>query len=171
MDFEKNIQLILVNDGSPDNSEKICLKYKSQYPDNIIYIKKENGGVSSARNEGMKYITGKYVNFFDGDDVWEKNAFQIAYDFFEKNYDLVDVIAARISFFDAQEGYKHALDYKFKKTDIVNISAQYSFVQLSSATTFIKSEILKNRQFDTRLKFSEDTLFMTPIILQKWHMV
>ena len=34
----KNIQLILVNDGSPDNSEEICLKYKNKYPDNIIYI-------------------------------------------------------------------------------------------------------------------------------------
>ena len=37
--FKENIQLILVNDGSPDDSEKICLKYKEMYPNNIIYIK------------------------------------------------------------------------------------------------------------------------------------
>ncbi len=38
--FEENIQMILVNDGSPDNSEEICLKYQKKYPDNIIYLKK-----------------------------------------------------------------------------------------------------------------------------------
>ena len=49
----ENIQLILVNDGSVDNSEEIILKYKIEYPDNILYIKKENGGVSAARNKGL----------------------------------------------------------------------------------------------------------------------
>ena len=68
--FEKNIQIILVNDGSPDNSEEICLKYQNRFPDNIVYVKKENGGVSSARNEGIEYIKGKYVNFLDSDDCW-----------------------------------------------------------------------------------------------------
>ena len=56
--FEENIQLILVNDGSPDNSEEICLEYKNRYPRNVIYLKKENGGVSSARNESIPYIEG-----------------------------------------------------------------------------------------------------------------
>ena len=58
--FEENIQMILVNDGSPDNSEDICLRYKDKYPDNIIYVKQENRGVSAARNNGMNYIEGKY---------------------------------------------------------------------------------------------------------------
>ena len=62
--FEKNIQLILVNDGSIDNSEDICLKYQKMYPKNIVYKKKKNGGLSSAKNVGLKYIEGRYVNFF-----------------------------------------------------------------------------------------------------------
>ena len=53
--FEDNIQLILVNDGSTDNSEEICMKYEKEFPDNIIYIKQKNNGVSVARNTGMKY--------------------------------------------------------------------------------------------------------------------
>ena len=77
--FEKNIQLILVNDGSPDNSGKICKKYKEKYPDNIVYIEKDNGGVSSARNEGFKYAKGKYVNFLDSDDIWDTKAFKFVY--------------------------------------------------------------------------------------------
>ena len=60
-----NIELILVNDGSTDNSEKICLKYLKKYPDNVKYIKQNNAGVSNARNNGMKIATGKYINFFD----------------------------------------------------------------------------------------------------------
>ena len=68
-----NIQMILVNDGSPDNSEEICLKYKEKYPDNVVYVKQENAGVSSARNNGLKHATGKYVNFFDSDDIWDRN--------------------------------------------------------------------------------------------------
>ena len=73
--FEKHIQMILVNDGSTDNSEEICLRYKEKYPQNIVYVKQENGGVSAARNTGMKYVRGKYVNFLDSDDKWEKHAF------------------------------------------------------------------------------------------------
>ena len=71
----ENIQLILVNDGSKDNSEEICLKYKNIY-NNIVYIKQENKGVSAARNTGLKHIKGKYVNFIDSDDKWEKDVFK-----------------------------------------------------------------------------------------------
>ena len=56
INFKKNIQVILINDGSKDNSEKICLKYQRKYPENIEYYFKENAGVSAARNEGMKHI-------------------------------------------------------------------------------------------------------------------
>ncbi len=108
--FEKNIQIILVNDGSPDNSEEICLKYQNRFPDNIVYVKKENGGVSSARNEGIEYIKGKYVNFLDSDDCWENDAFEQAVKFFDENYDEVDVVGCRKKFFDAMTGY-HKLDY------------------------------------------------------------
>ena len=66
--FENNIEMILVNDGSPDNSEEICLRYKEKYPENIVYIKQKNGGVSSARNAGIEQAQGKYVCFVDSDD-------------------------------------------------------------------------------------------------------
>ena len=51
--FEERTEIILVNDGSPDNSGDICLEFKERYPENIIYIEKENGGVSSARNAAI----------------------------------------------------------------------------------------------------------------------
>lgn len=65
-----NIELILVNDGSHDHSHEICIKYQSK--DNVLYILKENGGASSARNMGLKSATGKYVAFIDADDFISK---------------------------------------------------------------------------------------------------
>ena len=55
----KNIQMILVNDGSPDNSEEICLKYKEKYPNNIIYVKKENKKYNTGNN--FNCITDFYI--------------------------------------------------------------------------------------------------------------
>ena len=82
--FKKNIQIILVNDGSPDDSGKICEKYQREYPDNIVYVEQKNAGVSAARNNGLKYAEGEIINFLDSDDKWGKTAFKRAYRFFQK---------------------------------------------------------------------------------------
>ena len=164
--FEENIQLILVNDGSPDKSEFICNYYKEQYPENIIYIKQENQGVSSARNKGLQYAEGKYINFIDSDDKWDYYAFDTVYDFFEENKNEIDVVACRQKFFEASEDY-HKLDYKFDENKIVDIQEDYDHIQLSAASAFIKLDILKNYQFDTRIKFSEDATLMGQILMEK----
>ena len=62
-----NIEIIVVNDGSPDNSELIINEYAQKYS-NIRYFKKENGGVGSARNFGLSKAIGKYILFVDSDD-------------------------------------------------------------------------------------------------------
>ncbi|MCQ4635275.1 CDP-glycerol glycerophosphotransferase family protein [Anaerovorax odorimutans] len=167
MGFEDNIQLIFVNDGSPDNLDLICKKYKEQYPKNIIYLEKENGGVSSARNAGIPSIEGKYVNFFDGDDKWDKEAFSNIYSFFEKNFNQIDIVAGRYCYFEGKEGFEHPLDYKFGKTHIVDIHKEFDHVQLSTATVFLKASALKDYKFDTRLRFSEDSIFLSKLLLEK----
>ena len=65
-----NYELILVDDGSPDNSIDICTKYAKQYS-NIVFIHKINGGVSDARNAGIQIARGEYLMFLDSDDYWE----------------------------------------------------------------------------------------------------
>ena len=63
-------EIILVDDGSPDSSPEICDEYAALYP-NIKVVHKKNGGLSDARNVGIKNATGDYVLFLDGDDYWD----------------------------------------------------------------------------------------------------
>lgn len=74
----KDIEIIVVNDGSTDNSEKILKKFLAKYK-NIVYFKKENSGQSDARNLGISHAKGDYLGFIDSDDY-------IALDMFEKLY-------------------------------------------------------------------------------------
>lgn len=86
----KDIEIILVNDGSTDNSEKIIDEYIEKYPDLIKKINKENGGQASARNLGLKNAKGKYIFFIDSDDYIEENACEILYEYITKgDYDAV----------------------------------------------------------------------------------
>ena len=69
----RNIEIVLVNDGSTDNSLRIIRKYGKKYGDKIKIIDQKNGGVSSARNVGLENATGYYIMFSDNDDYMEKN--------------------------------------------------------------------------------------------------
>lgn len=73
-----NLEIILINDGSTDNSEKICNQYKLLDP-RIIVIHKTNGGLSDARNTGIKIATGDYISFVDADDFIDKNMYTILF--------------------------------------------------------------------------------------------
>lgn len=164
--FRENVQLILVNDGSPDNSEAVCKRYQEKYPDNITYIKQKNGGVSSARNNGMNYIQGEYVNFLDSDDKWQEDAFEKVLEFFDKYKDRIDVVACPLEYFEAAEGFGHPLNYKFNEDRIIHTDYDYDCIQMHMASCFIKSSALQF-QFHPKLKFGEDSLFINQIILQK----
>ena len=69
----QDVEIIIVNDGSVDNSEKICLKYQESY-NNIRYIKQANQGVSVARNSGLMNAKGEFIMFCDSDDCYHTDA-------------------------------------------------------------------------------------------------
>lgn len=75
----EDIEIIVVNDGSSDNSQKILDKYKEEYPNKIKVINQENLGISAARNNGIKVATGKYLGFVDSDDFVDLNMFKHLY--------------------------------------------------------------------------------------------
>lgn len=86
----EDIEIILVNDGSKDNSEVIAKRFLKNYPEKIVYLEKENGGLSDARNYGIPYAKGEYVAFLDSDDYVEKNMYEKMYTLAKKeNSDMV----------------------------------------------------------------------------------
>lgn len=163
----ENIQLILVDDGSKDKSGTICEEYANNFPQNILAIHKENGGVSSARNEGLKYVQGEFVNFLDSDDKLSPNTAREVCDFFAQHYDEMDVVAFPVVLFDGGRG-EHILNYKFKNgSRVIDLTTEWDNPQLSISSTFVKSTALKSRQFDTQLKYAEDAQILQSILIDK----
>lgn len=80
----ENLEIICVDDGSPDNSADIVRSY-AEKDDRIILIRKENGGLSSARNEGIKHATGEYTVFLDSDDWIDKETIAAAVEATERD--------------------------------------------------------------------------------------
>lgn len=166
--FEKNIEIIIVNDGSTDNTSRICQEYKAKYPKNIKYIEnKENLGPAAARNIGLKRATGKYVNFLDSDDYVSLNTFNSILNFFNKFGNEVDLVSIPIYFFGENKG-GHPLNFKYgKKNKVVDLIDYPNYIQLSAASCFFKRESIRDLKFDTSLSVSEDVVFINQLLLKK----
>lgn len=76
----KEIEIIVVNDGSPDGSQEIVDRFKEKYPDKIVSIILENQGVSNARNVGMEHATGEFIGFVDSDDYVDETMYEKMYE-------------------------------------------------------------------------------------------
>jgi glycosyltransferase involved in cell wall biosynthesis/CDP-glycerol glycerophosphotransferase (TagB/SpsB family) len=164
--FSANIQLVLVNDGSKDASGELCAKYAAQYPGNILYIDQTNQGVSAARNNGLKVATGKYVTFFDADDIWSKDALKEMAEFMESHAAQVDFVAAKIKFFDGAID-SHPSNYKFKTTRVINLTKEPDNPIFHLPTCLFLRESLRGHKFDTQLTITEDAKFISDVLVAK----
>lgn len=93
----KNIEIILVDDGSPDNCPKICDDYEKK-DSRIKVIHQQNGGLSAARNAGLEASSGKFIAFIDSDDY-------VSHDYLSFMYELIDKYDADIASCGAMEVY------------------------------------------------------------------
>lgn len=81
----EDIEIIVVNDGSTDDSLKIIKKYLKKYPEKIVLINQKNGGISVARNNGIKSATGEYIGFVDSDDFVELSMYESLYNLIKES--------------------------------------------------------------------------------------
>jgi len=95
-----NLEILCINDGSTDLSGKICEEYAAR-DKRIKVFHKKNGGLPSARNEGIKNITGKYVGFVDSDDWIEPEMYEILYKLVKSK----NVLVSAVNFFTATDTY------------------------------------------------------------------
>lgn len=120
----KDFELILVNDGSTDNSEKICNEYRMKY-NFIKLVSKKNGGAASARNAGLDIAKGKYIAFADSDDILHRDMYSILYKIAEENN--TDIVICNFLNINSKENVD-LIEYK----DIDNIQIFNNIEALNS---------------------------------------
>ena len=168
----KNIEVIIVNDGSTDNSLNIALEYASK-DDRIKIITTTNCGVSSARNTGLKYVRGEYFTFLDSDDY-------IELDMFEKIIDKISSInaqAIRVNYIKEDSEFNYLSqgnlyglqNHMLTNQEIKNKLIPYIFeskIEAYSPLLLIKSDILKKiKPFNETINMMEDLLFYLDLLL------
>ncbi len=114
-----DIEIVVVNDGSTDNSEKIIKKYIERNNSKIKYVVKENGGLSDARNYGMMFATGDYIAFLDSDDYVDVTTYEKMYKkAIEEDCDFVE--CDFIWKYDKKEAKDYGYCYKDKHEMLTN---------------------------------------------------
>ena len=160
----KDYELILVDDGSKDKSGEICDFYAGK-DDRIKVIHKENGGVSSARNAGLRIAVGKYVQFLDSDDTLVKNSLHGFYQQTQKlSADLyIGSSYVRDSGDKVVENISYNNDRVVNKLDILNnISHNYKAITFHYVWNkwYLKEVIdTNNIVFDESIALGEDFVF------------
>ena len=158
-----DFELILVNDGSPDNSGSICDEYTAK-DNRIKVIHKENAGANSARKEGFIHSAGKYLVFMDSDDTLAEEALSILHNNIIKGYDVVKGSSVRTD----QKGNIISKElFKFSEGIIEEKKDIIIFFFTGDISPYLWGGIYKkelftteifNKSIDAKISFGEDWL-------------
>ena len=163
LNFKDNTEIILINDGSRDNTDSICQVFAKKYPNNIKYFSIKHKGKGSSRNLGIKYAQGEYIYFIDGDDFLSKNALKNVLEFFNNNEN-VDIVTIPTKFLESEESYP-VFDEKYKSTRVINLLEQPELIQVQSKSCFFKTSQMKQTKFSNEFKLSEEIVFVNTILI------
>ena len=161
-----DFEIILVNDGSSDNSAEVCAKLCEKYP-MVNYFYQENLGVSAARNNGIRHAKGKYILFCDADDFFEPDCFKGIDDVLTDNIDLL-IYGMSLDYYHNNFCYrKDTLVYPHNGVQMIELwsasfEGMYNYNVLSPVWNKIyKREVIveNNLRFDTKKILLEDLMF------------
>lgn len=159
----RDIEIILIDDGSSDRSGKICDAYAAMDM-RIKVIHKENEGVSSARNAGLEIMQGDYVLFADGDDWLDTNMIQELFESMQKSeaqMAICDTYQTDGTNFEVRNLFKYAKNKKiFYEKEIYDI-IKYTATLWNK---LIERKCIEDIRFDTKISYGEDLLFLVQIL-------
>ncbi len=178
----KNIEVICVDDGSTDSSSSICDYYKEQ-DSRVHVIHKKNGGLVTARKEGLKYANGKYVGFVDGDDWIDKDMYQEMYNAIEK----YNVSMVETGVIDCDEENETERNYKLKcgvyigedygRYILNNLIYDGNFYEFGTVTPYIWNKLFVRDyicdiygKLNDKQSMLEDFVSVIPYLM-KWHSI
>lgn len=162
--FKQNIQIVLVNDGSSDESGAICQKYADTYPANVLYLEQKNSGVSAARNNGLKKAKGEFISLIDSDDKVAPDYFENLIKILEENTS-IPFAAARVKFFGIKNEY-HVADDKFIESRVIDLDTTPNIITSLVPTVLFRKSALKGIVFDTEMTHNEDAKFADTVLLK-----
>ncbi len=161
--YKEDFEIIVINDGSTDKSLKIVENYIHQNPNlNIILINQKNGGVSKARNAGMKIAKGEYIALLDSDDVWLPKKTEMQIEVFSK-YPEIEFLACM------RTNQKVLFPYRLDENNIAEITFRKLMIrnEASTPSVLFKRKIIDDHLFfDENQKYGEDLNYWLRISLK-----
>lgn len=161
----ENVQVIIVDDGSVDNTALKCEELSAKYPESVEWYERDNGGVSAARNYGIQHCKGLFVGFLDADDKISKNAHYEVLKFAAR-HEGVRVFAMKAQFFGSKSG-KHPLNYICHKTRMVDLETEFDMYPLSATRSYFHYSAIQGKRFREDVHYTEDSLIVHEIMLEQ----
>lgn len=149
----KDYEIIIINDGSTDNSLDIIKEYKNRYPDLIIYYDNQNQGISKTRNQGIEVSKGEYIMFIDSDDYVDTTILEKAYK--KAINDNLDMVV--FDYYDVYEKTNQIIEHKlpdFNITNILGTPLLLNQINYSPWNKLYKKELWLNNKFPV-LKYED----------------
>lgn len=158
----KNLEIIIVDDGSTDGTAELCDKFAEQ-DSRIKVIHKENGGAASARNTGLDNASGEYIGFVDADDYIDSDMYEIMMsEIIEYGVDAARCGIERVADDGRTEDWgtgNHEVRVVDNKQLLADVGEALGILPVSPCNKLYKASCIGDIRFDTRFKFAEDTLF------------
>jgi glycosyltransferase involved in cell wall biosynthesis len=162
----QHIEILVVNDGSKDNSEQIIQDYAKKYPEKIKPFTKENGGLSDARNFGIDRATGDYIGFVDSDDYVTPTMFAEMVNLAEKHQS--KMVICNIQKVDQNGNVTQKLTQIPNMPEKIDLKKNFSvFADLSyfACNKLFKKELFENKRFKKGVHF-EDIQLIPQLLLE-----
>lgn len=159
----KDIEIIVVNDGTKDNSQVIVDKYVKKYPNKVFSYIKKNGGLSSARNYGVKKATGEYIGFVDSDDYVDLNLFKEMYEKGLKND--CDVVGCQVKYVYHDKETYNVIDSSLFNKSIVDSPEILLQLKSYAPNKIYRREFWVENNFSFPIQYFEDSALIYNVLL------
>lgn len=157
-------EIILVDDGSTDDSGDKCDRWKKEFPDLIKVIHKKNAGLGFARNSGLKVATGEYIIFLDSDDYWIDNDALGKFDSIIRN-ESPDVIVFKNCIYNETSGLTKEVKRDRKEKITLKDAIKLNYFDFSAWNKVVKKSLLVGNNVAFKKGISEDMLWSYIILL------
>lgn len=161
--FDENCEIILINDGSKDNTGSICRQYATKYPNNITYISKNHEGTGVSQNVCLEHAKGEYVLFLKGENHISKNTLKRVLQIFKSSADL-EIVTVKPQFKDYSLN-ESIFATKYQKTQIVDLIETPDFFQAQAKSCFFKRTTLNKIVFPKSYNLAEEIVFANEILI------